>query len=145
MSQAIIRQALETKLNTWAAAQTPSIPVAWENVPFTPPSTRYIRSNILPAPTTSGTLARTHVRYSGILQVTLVMPNNSGPSAADALIDSLRTAFDPALLITQGAIKIYVIEPASPSPPLQEQDRFIIPVSIQYECHTVPAPPVPSP
>jgi hypothetical protein len=145
MTQALVRQALEAKLNTWAQAQTPAIVVAWENVPFTPPATRYVRSNILPAPTVSQTLAKTHVRYSGIYQVTLVMPNNSGPGAADALIDSLRTAYTPATLITQGTLKLYIIEPASPAPPLQEGDRYIIPVSIQYEAHTVPAPPAPPP
>lgn len=141
MSQAIIRQALETKLATWAGTQNPVIPVAWENVPFSPPATRYVRSNLIPAPTLSQTLEKTHVRYSGIYQVTLVMPNNSGPSAADTLVDSLRGAFTPATLIQQSGIKIYIIEPASPAAALQEADRYLIPVSIQYEAHTVPAPP----
>lgn len=135
MSQQIVRRALEKKLNAWAAAR--SLSVAWENVDFTPPAGAYIRANLLPAQTLSETLDRTHRRYAGVFQVTLMMPRGVGPSAAESLVAALVTEFTPAITIVESTVRVYIMNPASPAPAIQDADRYVVPVSIDYEAHVV--------
>ena len=84
MSKALVRRGFEAALKTWADAQSPALPVAWQNVSFTPPAGRYARAFVIPAPTQSNTLDRSHRAYTGIFQVNLHMPINTGPAAAEA-------------------------------------------------------------
>lgn len=134
MSQAIVRQALEIALDTWAQAQ--SIPVAWENRPFTAPEGVYVRAFLLPAQTLSQTLDRVHRRFSGVFQVSLVMPAGAQTGASEALIASLSAAFAPQTPLVRSGVTVYLIEPMSASPALQEPDRYVIPCSVPYEAHT---------
>jgi hypothetical protein len=135
MSQAIVRQALELTLSTWAAAQSPAIPVAYENVEFTPPAGRYVRAFLLPAPTESLDLARVHRRYFGVFQVSLVMPKGTGPAAAEALLASLSAAFPTSAPIVRTNVRVWLTQPMSAAPAIQEPDRYVIPVSAPYEAH----------
>lgn len=137
MSQKIVRAGLEKKLATWAAAQSPVLTVAWENVAFTSPAGPYIRAFLLPETTLSQTLDKVHRRYAGILQVNLVMPINGGASPAETLLASLLTAFTPATSFTESSVRIYITDPASAAPALTETNRFIVPVSIPYEAHVI--------
>lgn len=135
MSQQIVRRALEKKLATWATAN--SLTVAYENVDFTPPDGAYIRANLLPANTLSETLDRLHRRYSGVFQVTLMMPRGTGPAAAESLVASLVTEFTPSATITESSVRVYILDPASAASAIQDMDRYIVPVSINYEAHVV--------
>lgn len=137
MSQKIVRAGLEKKLATWAAAQSPVLTVAWENMPFTPPAASYLRAFLLPIPTTSGTLDRLHRRFAGIMQVDLVMPINGGATPAETLLASLLTAFTPAMPVTEAGVVIYITEPASAASALSEPQRYFVPVSISYEAHVI--------
>jgi hypothetical protein len=136
MSQAIIRRAFETRLLTWANAQSPSIPVAWEAVEFTPPATgaRYVRAFLLPAPTEATTLARTDREYRGVFQVTLCMPPNKGAGAAETLITSLDAAF--AHTFTQDGMRIWLLRPFSAAKGIPEDGRYVVPVSAPYRAQT---------
>lgn len=135
MSQKIVRAGMEKKLNTWAVAN--SLTVAWENVTFTAPADAYVRAFLLPEPTLSQTLDKTHRRYAGILQADLVMPINGGASPAETLLASLLTAFAPATSFTESGVRIYIPEPASAAPALSESSRYIVPVSIPYIAHVI--------
>ena len=135
MSQAIVRQAFEQRLDSWSIAN--SVPVAWENVDFTPPAGPYTRAFLLPAQTTSDTLDKTHRRYQGVFQVTLVMPSGAGAGAAEALVVSLSSAFAPQTPLVVSGVTVYVLTPMSAAPAQQEPDRYVVPVSCQYEAHTV--------
>lgn len=137
MSQKIARAGLEKKLKTWADAQTPALTVAWENVAFTAPAGPYIRAFILPEPTLSQTLDKTHRRYAGIMQVDLVMPINGGASPAETLLASLLTAFTPATSFIESTVRIYIPDPASAAPALSEPNRYVVPVSIPYVAHVI--------
>ena len=95
MSQDRIRTALETVLSTWAAAQSPAIPVAWENVEFTQPEGRYLRAFLLPAQTISADIGRANRRYAGVFQVSVVMPLGDGPVPAEVIVASLAALFPP--------------------------------------------------
>ena len=88
MSQAIIRKAIETALNTWAGTQ--SLSVAWENRAFTPTNgTTYLRAFMLPIATLSQDLGREHRRYGGVFQVSVCLPVGTGPGAGEAIVSAL--------------------------------------------------------
>lgn len=135
MSQAIIRAAFETRLKTWADARSPAIPIAWENVPFTPPSGRYLRAFLLPARTQSVLLEKTDREYKGIFQVSFCMPVGTGAGTFEGLLSSLDSAF--AQTFTQSGVRIFLVSPFSAAPAIQEPDRFTIPVSAEYRANTV--------
>lgn len=136
MSNVLIRKALERKLNTWAAAQSPAIAVARENVTFTPTSARYVRPVLIPNDTLSLTLERKDKRFAGIFQVTLVMPPNAGAMDAETLADSLAAAFPPQTPITEGSFRIHITDPASRAPAISAGERYEVPVSISYVAHS---------
>lgn len=135
MTQAIVRRAFETRLKTWADAQVPAIPVAWENVPFVPPTGRYIRAFLLPARTDSQTLDRDHRLYQGVFQVSLVMPLNTGAGGAESLAASLDAAFDASF--TQDGLRVYLLSPMSAAPAISEPNYFVVPVSAEYRSDVV--------
>ncbi|WP_320750897.1 phage tail tube protein [Enterobacter roggenkampii] len=77
-----IAAALAARLGEWA--DTEGIPVAWENVPFTPPSNGiYLAVHDMPAtPRTLDLGLRCRI-YSGVYQINVVAPVGIGRSAAD--------------------------------------------------------------
>lgn len=131
MSEALIRKAFESTLKTWADAQTPAIPVAWENVSFTPPAGRYARAFVLPSTKERLFLEGGGRMWKGLFQVSLCMTQGAGAGGAEALVASLDTAF--ASDITVSGLRVYLISPMSQSLPIQEPDRFVIPVTARYE------------
>ena len=136
MSQARIRQAIETKLKTWAAAQSPAVLVAYENVKFTPTAALYVRGFMLPAQTLTRDIGRVNRRYDGLYQISIVAPSGVGPGAAEAVVASLAAYFPPATSIVVSGLRVFILEPLSPSPPIQEGDRYVIPCTLIYRADT---------
>lgn len=132
MSQQRIRSAFETRLNTWAASQ--GLPVAWQNVAFDPPATTYLRAFILPADTDSADLAGQHREYRGVFQVSLCLPINGGNG--DALVSALDALFPTTAPMDSGGLQVWIARPMSAAPGIQDEDRYIIPVSCEYRAHT---------
>lgn len=135
MSQAIIRRAFETRLKTWADALTPAMSIAWQNKSFSPPAGRYARAFLIPAPTESRYLSRSDRHYTGIFQVTLCMPLDTGSNAAESLVASLDSAF--AHTFTQDTVTVWLTKPFSAAPPIPSDDRYMVPVSATYEAIVV--------
>lgn len=134
MSQAIIRKAFETRLDTWASAQ--SIDVAWENAEYDPSEgVAYVRAHLVPAQTKQLFLDQTGRKYSGLFQVNLTMPIGTGAGAAEALVESLDSTF--AGSFEQDGVRITLLTPMSPAPALPVADRYVIPVSAEYRVVTV--------
>lgn len=133
MSKKIVRAALESAVNTWASAQSPALKVAWENVAFTPPEGAYVRAFIVPSPTTSLALDKADRRYSGLLQVDLMMPINGGSGPAETLLASFSAAFDPANVLTLSGVRVNILQPASDAAPIPEPNRHVVPVTVPYE------------
>lgn len=131
MSKAIVRAALESVVNTWATAN--ALTVAWENVAFTPPDGAYARAFIIPSPTRSESLERADRRYSGLLQVDLVMPINGGSGPAETLLASFSAAFDHANVLTLSGVRVNILQPASDAAALSEPNRHVVPVTVPYE------------
>ena len=118
---------------TWAAAQSPTVPVAHENVDFTPPQDKkYLRFFLLPAPTDSLFLEGTDREYLGIMQITVVMPQGNGPKAAEDMITSLSGLFPNNLRLTSGSVTVQLITPVGNGPFIMEEDAFTVPLSSTY-------------
>lgn len=137
MSDALVRAAFESRVAAWAAAQVPPIPVAYQNVVFTPPAGRYVRVWLLPAPTQCQTFNGEHRQRRGVFQVDLCLPIGTGPAAASALAASLDAAFPLTGPMTQGSAKVFLLSPMSQGAPLDGGTHYTVPVSCTYQCDTI--------
>lgn len=138
MSNKKCRQAIEARLYSWAAARTPPLRVAFQNVEFTPtgPAELYLRGFLLPADTASQTLEGTHRAYRGLYQINISAPLGAGPGAAEGVLDELAALFPNNQLISVTGLTVQVTSPVSAGPALQEADRYILPASFQYRADT---------
>lgn len=137
MSNALIRKAFETRAATWAAAQTPPIPVAFFNAPFVvpPANGRYARTFMLPGKTVSLGIDQTVREYTGVWQVSITLPINTGCGVIDVLEASLDAVFTPVMV--QDGFKIWVISPVSQVPPIQELNNVVVPLTMSYKAEAV--------
>ena len=141
MSEQLIRKAFETRLATWAAAQTPALPVAYQNAAFSLPKEdtaangygRYVRGFLLPGQMRSRDLLGKHREYVGIYQISLVLALNRGTRDAMDLTTSLDAVFSPGPPLVQDGFNVWITDPISPAAPLPETDRYVVPVSVYYK------------
>ena len=134
MSQKRVRQAIEGRLASWAAARVPALRIAFENASFTPASASetYLRAHLLPADTRSQTLDGVHRAWSGIYQVTVHAALNTGPGGAEGIAVELDALFPNNLRITAGGLTTQVVAPVSAGVPEQSADRYLLPVYFTY-------------
>ena len=132
MSLALIRSAFESRLATWAATQ--SLPIAYENISFTPPATKHCRVYLLPAKTDSVTLDGTARTYKGIFQVSIVMPLNGGAGAAQSLAIAIAGLY-PSLFTHSGII--INTSPMSEGVAQVEPNYYVLPIRIIYHVETI--------
>lgn len=137
MSLPDIRYLLESTLKTWADSRSPAIQVAWQNVPFTPPSALYLRSFLMPAETGSQTLDGEHRRYTGVYQVNVVAPVGVGPGVAENIAQGIADLFPMNQLLSMTGLDVYIVAPMSIHPAIQDSDRFTVPVSCRYRADTI--------
>ena len=131
MSNVIIRKAFEDRLATWAAAQLPPLPIAYENRAFSPPANgRYLQAFLIPARTDSEFLEGNHRGYDGIFQVSIVMPLGSGTAQAGNIALALDAIYP--VYFKDNAISIYITSPMSAAPPIITDNTFVLPVSCLY-------------
>ena len=137
MSQATIRAGFETRLKTWADAQTPAIPIAWQNVNFAPPvsGARYVRAFLLPAATQVLSLDGICKTWKGVFQVSFCVPIGVGSGTVESLAASLGAVFSASFV--HGGLRIYLIEPFSMASAINEPDRYVVPLSASYRVDTV--------
>mgnify|MGYP003643012703 CR=1 FL=1 len=129
-----ISAALDTKLNTFAVAN--SIPVAWENLEYTPVvGTLYLRPTLLPAATEPVGLSYVSaLDHLGIYQIDVIAPVDKGKGAAVTKADLLVTAFARGNLTYNG--KIVTIKSTSRSTGTRDGAYYIVSVIINYQSIT---------
>lgn len=137
MSNKLCRRAIESTLAPWAAAHSPALPVAWENVPFTPPAGTYLRGFLLPAATAGIDLAGAGRTFRGIYQVSVVCPINTGPGAAESIADELATLFPLNLRITVSGLTLQVVTPVTAAQGAQDATNYVLPVSFGYRADLI--------
>jgi len=137
VSNKLCRKAIESRLATWAAARVPALPVAWENVPFTQPTSAYLRAFLLPATTTGIDLAGAGRTYRGVYQVSVVAPLNAGPGAAEGIADELAALFPLNTRLSVTGLTLQVVTPVTAAQGAQDATNFTVPVSFQYRADTI--------
>lgn len=144
MTTAAIQSMLNAKLQAFAAAQSPSLAVAYENKGFCPPqAATYLRASLLlatPRAAALGVAAPDLQR--GIFQVDVLALPNKGWSAAYTLADLLRTAFRRGQRLTGTGANTgteIVCESVAVGPAMNEDTRYKLPVSITFYAYMPPA------
>ena len=128
MSIASVRAALETKL----ATITPAIATAYENTPYTPVSgTPYQACYLLPV-TENPTMGDGYYRLAGIFQVTLFYPLQTGPAAAAARAELIRTAFKRGTSMVSGSVTVIVERTPDILQGRVDGDRWALPVRVRF-------------
>lgn len=84
-----IRRALEKAVYSYA--QSRRLPLVPENTDTKQPSGAYLQTALLPVDTVQGTLNA--AKYSGIFQITVYVPQNSGAGQADEITSELINLF----------------------------------------------------
>ena len=129
MSIAAVRIALEVKL----AAMTPALATAWENAPYFPiAGTPYQAAYLLPATPDNPTMGDTFYREQGIFQVSLFYPLQTGPAAAAARAELIRTAFKRGTSMTSGTVTVRIARTPDIGQGRVEGDRWHLPIKIQF-------------
>lgn len=128
-----IREAFETRIAAYAAAQKPPIPVAWENTSYTPsPQTMYLRCAMLPAVTQNPSMGAPHVRLVGLYQINVYGIQDGGPAGAEAVADAIIALFPRGAMIQNG-VTINIDTTGSRAQGLNDVNGFyFIPVRIRY-------------
>ena len=128
MSIASVRAALETKL----AGMTPALATAYENAPYTPVSgTPYQACYLLPV-TENPTMGDDYYRVAGIFQVTLFYPLQTGPAAAAARAELIRTAFKRGTSMVSGSVTVITDKTPDIGQGRVDGDRWALPVKIRW-------------
>lgn len=129
-----IRTALETALNTWAAAQSPVVPIAYQNVGYTPAiGTLYVRASMIPAETQNPSLGDAMKRYTGIMQLNIYGKDGNGSGANETVSDSLLSYFARGESFVSGGVTVRILQSPSINPPLNDAGWYITPVAIRYQ------------
>lgn len=123
------RSEIETRVATWAAAQSPPIPVAYENIKFVKPlSGCYLEIYLLGDNTKSRDLTAERQRTTGMFQVSCYAPLNTGMAKVESLAASIVALF-PVIPKT-GTVSIET--PLSGSAGYVDDTFICIPVTGRY-------------
>lgn len=137
MSHKIIRSLFQARLATWAAARTPALRVAYENVAFTPnPDELYLKAYNLPAGTDSETLTADHKRYTGLFQVTIVGPSAKGSGAVEGVVDELAALFPLYQRLTGNGLTAMVLTPVDQGPGIPSDNTYSVAAFFNYRSDT---------
>lgn len=137
MSEQLIRSLFEGRLRNWASGRAPQLPVAWENVPLTPPAGVYLQAWLLRGDTTSRDLEGANRHRVGVFQVNIVCPGGNGPGVAEGIAGELEAIFPMNLILSSGAFSVTQTSPLRVRPALPT-DRYTVPVDLQYRADTYP-------
>lgn len=138
MSDRIIRSLFEGRLKAWATARVPALPIAYEDVAFTPSAdgSPYLRAFLLPANTTSEDLEGKHTAYRGVFQVSVVTKAGAGRGAAELIAEEIAALFPNNLALTKTTFTVYVRSPMATAPAQQGDTTTSLPMSFTYRADT---------
>ena len=134
MSNALIRKAFESKLKTWADAQVPKIPIAFEGASFSKPNSgAYIEPVLIPNVTINNELSGKRTTLLGIFEVRCWHPSGTGMGGVEQLASSIINLFP--LLPKVGRVSVEST-PHSEQPSFDDAGWIIVPVLIFYRFET---------
>lgn len=130
MSLQNIQAALEARL----LALTPQWPTAWQNLAFEPQTgVPWQKVDHLINTTRDLDLERTLRKEQGILQVTVYCPINTGRLAALQRAELIRDHFAPVLMLTEGAVRVDIVDTPRIASPMADEPWWAVPVSVYWQ------------
>lgn len=136
MSHTRIAGLLEERLGEWADAK--GIPVAWDNLTFTPPDDAlYLQAYAMPVETTAIDLAEKLQVLPGVWQINVVAKAGDGVSEARALADEVAAQFPVGLALSDGVITCYISTSPTIYRGIASDTHYVIPVSMNYRADTI--------
>jgi hypothetical protein len=138
MSNKIIRSLFEGRLKTWATARVPALPIAYEDVDFTPPvdGSPYLQAFLLPATPDSQDLEGKHTSYRGVFQVSIVTKAGTGRGTAEGIADEIAALFPNNLALTKTTFTVYVRSPMATASAQPGDTTTTLPLSFTYRADT---------
>lgn len=133
MSHEIIRAAIETRLLAWAKAQTPPIPIAFENVDYKPVTgQRFLQGNLMPANTLNPSEGAAHKRYHGLYQISVRTAAGKGTTEASALTRAIEELFSRSTTLSNGNINVHIDSTPTVGPGGTDEGFWMTPITIKY-------------
>lgn len=130
MSLVLIRQALETHLNSI----TPTLSTAWENVPFKPVTNEpYQQVNLVVADNKDITVSDASYLTVGFMQVLLVYPISTGTKLAALRADLISSTFQRGLQLTAGDLTTEINKTPKLAPAFIDGATYKLPVTIHFK------------
>jgi len=117
---------------------SPALPVAYPDVAFTKPvdggqkPLPYLEAALLPIPTSAATLNGWN-SYTGILQVTVVYPQNAGAIKSQQIAAAIVAHFKRGTEMTDGAMRVRIVQPPSIGPTYPDAPYTRTPISVHYQ------------
>lgn len=130
MSHQTIQSLFEASLSAWASAQP--LPIAYPNVKFTPGEGVYLRCFTLPADTASNDLAGEHELFTGVFQVSVVIPAGIGTGRAGEICEALKQLWPIYSHLARDTFKVQVMSKPQRGPLIQGDGEATVPISISY-------------
>jgi hypothetical protein len=132
MSAAAIHRALAAKLESLGKA------VSWENVPFTPNGSAWLREKFAPDRTAQTTLGSNgHNRLPGIYMIDVFTPVGQGWKDAEDLAETVMAAFPRGAVLTDSGVQVRV-ERSYRTAARQEPKWFHVPVTVEFRADLEP-------
>ena len=130
-----IRQAIETRLATWAA--TKSIPVGWENVAEEFDAS-HIRFFLFPASTQDPSMGAIHQRYRGLARIQYFSDQvGTGAKDIEEIGEELVALFPRGTQLVNGSFNILLERTPSQSGIQMESNYCYVVVEFPYRCDTI--------
>lgn len=136
MSDRLIRSLFESRLKSWADSRLPRLPIAFQDVAFTPPDGTHLRAFLLPASPDSEDLEGKHIAYRGVFQISVVTKSGSGRGAAGLIAEEIAALFPNNLELTKAGFSVFVRSPMGTATALQSDTTSALPLSFQYRADT---------
>lgn len=130
MSIPQIRRALENHLK----AMVPAIPIAWENVAFTPPAdgSAYAEVRFVPNDPITPMDSLSFIEQ-GFFQVALMYPQGVGPRDSETRVDQLRAHFRRGTTLTAGGVSTIITRVPTVAAPVPADGQWRVPVTIYWQ------------
>ncbi|KES16373.1 hypothetical protein GASC598P17_010950 [Gilliamella apis SCGC AB-598-P17] len=129
-----ISELLESHLYT--IANQLNLQIVYENIEATPNDEIYLKSNILPAITTSFDLDGESRIYKGVYQISVVAPINTGKSRSQQIVESIIKHFQLNTELIKDNFSLYINSVPSAYPAITDKTTYTIPISMNYRADT---------
>ncbi|WP_081297818.1 MULTISPECIES: DUF4128 domain-containing protein [unclassified Gilliamella] len=130
-----ISELLESHLDI--IANQLGLPIIYENIEATPNDEIYLKSNVLPAITTSFDLGGNSRIYKGVYQVSVVAPINTGKSHSQQISEAIIRHFKLNTELTKDNFSLYINSIPSVYPAITDKTTYTIPISMNYRADTL--------